>query len=790
MSDADTAGTVARLGARLVDRFEVVSNLYLVRLPPELTPQAAAAALRAQGTVAYAEPNYTLRIIAAPNDPDLGTQWGLHNTGQSGGTPDADIDAPEAWDITTGSPTVVVAVLDTGAEYSHADLAANMFRNEADCNTNGVDDDGNGHIDDCHGIDALNNDSDPLDDNGHGTHISGTIGAVGNNGTGVTGVNWNVRLMACKFLDAGGTGSIAGAVTCLNYLAMMKDRGVNLVATNNSWSGGGFSQSLLDAIEAHRQRGILFVAAAGNAASDNDEAEVFPANYDLPNIISVASTTRTDGLSSFSNFGRQTVHVGAPGSEILSTSIGNAYAGRSGTSMAAPHVTGVAALLKAQDAGRDWRAIRNLVLAAGDSIAALTGTTVTGRRINAAGSLSCVSSVVQSRVQPVGALVTTTVGDALTLRVLHVNCANPNGGVSVTANGPTSQIVALVDDGLAPDQVAGDGVYSGQISFSAHGSHTLTYPGGDVVNVQVLKKYRGQSTAFSYRAFTGTSLNVQLDQATTLATPFPIRFGAGSFSNLFISPNGIAGVSAGHVDYLNTPIPIAQAKAFVAAFWDDLYPTSPISDDVRNVFWTVLGSSPDRELAIEWRNLGHFSCAGDSAVGVTFQMVFFEGSSQILVNYADTTMGGACTFADSAGSATVGVQVASGRGRQWSDNAPVIAHSTAILWSLPGPFTDEVVTAGSITIRAVHVTELRDRIDALRTGLGLALYSWTDPVLAAGSTDIRAVHLQQLRTALGEAYAAQGQTPPAYTDPTIVAGATMVRSVHIIELRAAVIALE
>src|SRR5439155_6983308 len=253
-------------------------------------------------------------------------------------------------------------------------------------NSNGIDDAGNGQIDDCFGIDTLNNASNPLDDNDHGSHVAGTIGAVGNNGVGVVGVNWTVRLMACKFLNASGSGPTSDAIDCLEYVKLMKDRGVNIIATNNSWGGVGFSQALLDAIEAHRQRGILFIAAAGNSGLNNDFTPVYPANYYLPNVISVAATTRTDGQAFFSNFGRRTVHLGAPGDQILSTTRGNTYQIFSGTSMATPHVTGVAALLKAQDPGRDWRAIKNLILSGGDTIPSLTNT-ITRKRLNARGAL-------------------------------------------------------------------------------------------------------------------------------------------------------------------------------------------------------------------------------------------------------------------------------------------------------------------------------------------------------------------------------------------------------------------
>jgi serine protease len=285
----------ARVGASIVRQFTIVPDLQLLRLPPGMPVPEALALFRQHPAVRYAEPNHLVKALGVPNDSQLGELWGLWNTGQEGGTPGADIDAPLAWDLTTGSRQVVVAVIDTGIDYMHPDLAANMFRNEADCAHDGVDHDGNGFPNDCFGIDTANGDSDPRDDHDHGTHVAGTIGAVGDNGLGVVGINWTVSLMACKFLNELGSGSTAGAIACLEYVAMMKDRGVNIIATNNSWGGREFSQALHDAIDAHRRRGILFVAAAGNNyGSDNDTTANYPSNYDLPNIIAVAATTRPE----------------------------------------------------------------------------------------------------------------------------------------------------------------------------------------------------------------------------------------------------------------------------------------------------------------------------------------------------------------------------------------------------------------------------------------------------------------------------------------------------------------
>src|SRR3989449_359521 len=426
---ADQALVHALVGAHAYKSFRIVEGLQAVRIPPGMRVKDAIEFYRRRPDVLYAEPNWIVDAQVVPSDPSFSSLWGLNNTGQNGGIPDADIDAPEAWDITTGSSDVVVAVIDTGIDYTHPDLSANMFRNELDCNSNGIDDDGNGLVDDCFGIDTANNDSNPMDDAnpGHGSHVAGTIGAVGNNAVGVVGVNWTVRLMACKFLGSTGSGTTADAIDCLEYVKLMKDRGVNIVATSNSWGGGGFSQGLFDAIEAHLHRGILFIAAAGNAnpGSNNDTKPFYPAAYYLPNVISVAATTRTDALASFSNFGRRTVHLGAPGQEILSTTPGNTYSSLSGTSMATPHVTGVAALLKAQDPARDWRAIKNLILAGGDTVPSLATTTITQKRLNARGALTCSNSTVLSRLTPVGNTISNSVGTPLDLAVLNITCANP-----------------------------------------------------------------------------------------------------------------------------------------------------------------------------------------------------------------------------------------------------------------------------------------------------------------------------------------------------------------------------
>jgi subtilisin family serine protease len=485
----DTATSAAKSAAHGQQRanrlkaFRHVRGLELVKLPSGVPIQRGIKAYRDRPDVLYAEPNYVVEKLGVPNDPSFASQWNLRNTGQYDGTPGADIRAVEAWDIATGSASIVVAVIDSGVDYTHEDLAANMWRNEADCNNNGVDDDGNGYIDDCYGIDTFNDDSDPMDDDNHGTHIAGIIGASGNNSLGTVGINWNVKIMACKFIGAEGFSTVADAIECLDYVRTMRDRGVNIVATNNSWGMYGYSQALHDAVDLQLQRGILFVAASGNSGLDNDARPLYPASYDLPNVISATASDDFDDPLYPANLGMTTVHVMAPGWNIVSTTKDNSYSAFSGASMAAAHVTGIAGLVKSQNPNRDWRAIKNLILAGGDidNFTRYGGfdwrRTISAKRVNAYGSLTCSNSVLYARLFP-RERITTTRLEPVKLSVQHINCANPSGSVSLTIR-PGNIIVSLKDDGLAPDRVAGDGIYSADWVPKAAGVYTIQFPDGN-----------------------------------------------------------------------------------------------------------------------------------------------------------------------------------------------------------------------------------------------------------------------------------------------------------------------
>tara|TARA_B110000211_G_scaffold232584_1_gene296654 strand:- start:6527 stop:9037 length:2511 start_codon:yes stop_codon:yes gene_type:complete len=339
--------------------------------------------LRKNPAILYAEPDYIVSKAGVPNDARFDELWGMHNTGQTGGVDDADIDAPEAWDISKGSRDVVVGVIDTGVDYNHPDLTANMWVNPGEIAGDGIDNDNNGFIDDVHGINAITNSGDPMDDNGHGTHVSGTIGATGNDGVGVAGVNHNVSIIGCKFLDGNGDGSTSDALTCIDYFVDLKNNhNVDVSTLNNSWGGGGFSQALYDSITATSDANILFVAAAGNGGYDNDASPSYPSSYDHDSVLAVAGTNHTDAMYTSSQYGLTSVDIAAPARNVLSTVPGGGYSSFTGTSMATPHVAGAAALVLSVNPELSAVELKELLMNSGDANPATEGKTVSGKRLN------------------------------------------------------------------------------------------------------------------------------------------------------------------------------------------------------------------------------------------------------------------------------------------------------------------------------------------------------------------------------------------------------------------------
>ncbi len=397
-----------KLSVKVKEELKLFSGNYFLLKSHSASTHSMVSLFDSYPEVEYAEPNYLYKAIGTtpsveglltgtieenqtsftPNDPLFHKLWGLQNTGsnepqglmrtEASGVEGADVEALKAWRVHQGSRKVVVAVIDTGVDYNHPDLRNNMWVNDKEVPGNGMDDDNNGYVDDVYGWNAEGNHGNPMDGNSHGTHCAGTIGAEHNNGLGVAGVMKDVRLMAVKFLSDGGSGTLADAVEAIDYATKM-----NVDVMSNSWGGGGFSQTLLDAIKSAKEKGILFVAAAGNDSSNNDSRASYPATYQVENVISVASHTAQDNLSYFSNLGKRTVHVAAPGSNVLSSTPNGQYKVYSGTSMATPHVAGVVGLLIAKEGRLPVSSVRRRLMETTNPVSTYRKTTASGGRVSA-----------------------------------------------------------------------------------------------------------------------------------------------------------------------------------------------------------------------------------------------------------------------------------------------------------------------------------------------------------------------------------------------------------------------
>lgn len=388
------------------------------------------AQLKSQGIAKLCSPNFKYAASVLPNDPGYQYLYGMSK-----------ISAPQAWGITTGSADVVVAVIDTGVQYTHPDLSENIWVNSGEIPNDGIDNDGNGYIDDVHGYDFVTGDSDPSDENGHGTHVSGTIGAVGNNNYGVVGVNHTVSIQALRVLGASGSGYTSDIISAVNYAAA---NGASVI--NMSLGGPGYSEVFEDAIRSAGTHGVLVVVAAGNEAADNDSTPTYPASYALPNMITVAATDDNDELADFSNYGASTVQIAAPGVDILSTVPTNQFAYFSGTSMATPHLAGAAALIKAANPDLSALSLRALILDTGDTLSGLGGVVSTGKRLNigdavaaavgatpipdptpTVNSVSIASSKIGSRKYRILSFAHDAYGERVSAAKMRIECTEVNG---------------------------------------------------------------------------------------------------------------------------------------------------------------------------------------------------------------------------------------------------------------------------------------------------------------------------------------------------------------------------
>lgn len=592
---AQQASARAAIGGRSIEaiqtaamRSQGMGALERVSLGRGVSVVGALAALRNRPGVVFAEPNWKLSKSAVSNDPYYANSsqlWGMYGddsptaSGPSGTTNQFGSQAEKAWDAGyTGSRSVVVGVLDEGIDITHPDLAANIWVNAGEVAGDGIDNDGNGYVDDIHGWDFANGDNTVYDAGGdnHGTHVAGTIGGVGGNGVGVAGVSWNVTMISTKFLGPTG-GTTANAVKALDYLTDLKTRrGVNVVASNNSWGGGGYSSALHGAIIRSANAGILFVSAAGNGGSDgigdsNDAVANYPSNYSTlvaatgqpaasyESVIAVAALTSTGALASYSNFGATTVDIAAPGSSIWSTLPGGTYGNYSGTSMATPQVTGAVALYTAAYPGAAASAVRTAILNSARPTSSVSGKTVTGGRLDVAGAVNA--------APPVGISIT---GGS----VVEGNSATTSLAFTVTLSAATAATVTVNYATAAGSATAGTDFVSqaGTLSFAAgETSKTILV---DVVGDTVVEANETLTIALSAASAnatirtgsaTGTITNDDVQAARpTLAVSsvsalenvgvfvFTVTLSAASSSTVsvrFATANGTASSSGKTADY-------------------------------------------------------------------------------------------------------------------------------------------------------------------------------------------------------------------------------------------------
>ena len=512
-------GRLLSLDVQRTHGSDLLPGLRLVRVEPEDTLKAIEA-LREQPDVLDAEPNYILKADVTPNDPNLNQQYALNLMG-----------APQAWDTRTGSTgagRIVIGVIDQGIDFNHPDLNANIWINPGEVAGNSVDDDGNGFVDDIRGFNFVNNNGSTFSGSAtedHASHVAGIAGAVGNNGVGIAGVNWSVGLMSLRFLDQNGFGDTSDAIDAITYARTMRNlwestnhaKGANIRVLNASFGGGLFNQQFLDAINQANAAGILFVAAAGNVENgtrepNNDLVPHFPSSFDASNIIAVAATNQVDALTGFSHFGASSVDLGAPGLGILSTTPGNTYSSFDGTSMAAPQVSGAAALIWAQNPNLTVQQVKNILLTNGNVVSGLADKTLSGRRLNIGNSMQ---AVISGDATPPG-----TVGS------FHINSQNGRTlNVGWTASG---------DDGAAGNaslyRLDFTDTGNGQV-FTIKG--VIPKASGSLQSVDVKIPFKHTAGTLTLREFDnagneGTPVNLSVGVPLSAGDPYTITEGAAA----------------------------------------------------------------------------------------------------------------------------------------------------------------------------------------------------------------------------------------------------------------------
>ncbi|MFW5871154.1 MAG: S8 family serine peptidase [Verrucomicrobiota bacterium] len=701
-----------KAGVRFKKRLSII-EADIVDVPDNLSLQSVVSVYVSDFNVKYVEPNYMVRALdIVPNDPDYDLLWGMDR-----------IRAPYAWDYyTTGGTNVVVGIIDSGTDLQHPDLIPNLWVNPGETD-DGLDTDGNGYTNDIHGYDFYTNsfttqDGDPDDENFHGTHVAGTVGAVGNNATGVVGVCWQTELMILRFLGPTGSGTTDGAINAIEYATLMRtNHNINVRVLNNSWGGGGESAALREAIAASIDAGILFVAAAGNSGLDTDLFKNYPSSYDLDGIISVASITNDGALSSFSNYGRTSVDLAAPGSLIYSTfptnMTGAMYSGDystdyetiSGTSMASPHVAGAAGLLLNWYPGLPALVVKEAIMRSAVRSEPLEGTCVTEGELSFENMFEplvypdetyrCVVDIETLEANP-------------TNKVYYVYnlSANPTDW-TVTADEPwlditpanftvpglSSQMVEIAVDTNFLDDA--EGVYIGQVDFvnTTTGSGTCSRD----VFIKSLRNYDMVSTDYEWMNWAETNeygdminhaevLPAMTQTVSSVEVPFPFRFYNETFDTLHVSSHGLVGGSSDRMtERENTDMPDPSDPSGIGAvFWDNIANYAPAM-----ITWSVHGSESlsNRVGVVTWES---FSTTNNHDTRLSFQIIIHEATSStnnsdIVYQYKEVSEKD--EFVGAGRSATIGVEEPWGlMARKYSYNGErLVANEQAILFTTDPP---------------------------------------------------------------------------------------------------------
>jgi len=740
---ADVSAAHAALAATAVEPVSpLATDVEKITLGTGVTIEGARKALGAVKGIRFVEPNYLLAPTATSDDPYVvgGNLWGMAGNGTSPANTNGS-QAAVAWSADrTGSRSVVVGIVDEGIQVNHPDLAANIWVNPGEVAGNGVDDDANGYVDDVNGYDFANNDGTVYDGavDDHGTHVAGTIGALGGNGVGVAGVNWSVTMISAKFLGAGG-GTTANAIRAIDYLTDLKARyGLDLVATNNSWGGGGFSQALLDAIERGADRDIVFVAAAGNTAANNDTNPIYPASYRCTAggtrgwdcVISVAAIDSAGSLATFSGYGTSAVDLGAPGVNIYSTMPDATYGALSGTSMATPHVTGALAACAAANPSLGGAARRAAVTGSTVPTRSLAGRVVNGGRLDINRMLRVCTD---AGAAPVGSPATPTAA-SLTPSLVRVQWADQVSGElgyevqRASGSGGACGTFATVARIGADTREFFDGGLAGSSLYCyrtrAVGSTAVTAwsANATVTTLDPPIPYACAADAFAWLdPAGGTRLALGDDAAAGVNLPFPFAFYGTGAPSVSVSSNGYLRFGAGAATaYANTAIPAAaEPNAIAAPWWDDLNPA------IGGSVWThVAGTAPNRSFVATWLGVPVYGVAGSA---ISFQAVLEEGTGAIRFQYLDAVAGAGAS--DNGKSATIGTEDALGAA------ATQIGFNQAMVTDRSALRCRPVGAAVSVTTTAVAAgtvgTDYRHQFTA--TG-GTGAYTWavSAGVLPAG----------------------------------------------------------